>query len=208
MIGWTQLYPALRKLFGRLADPNDSSFEAEDRGRPRKAISDVRKFALAMRVVNVIGLGEDEERFDLVPQDATGVDRKYAGQLRPNITGQRKLVLQLECDSIENTDTAWAWAAIERIRTGMRRRSSLEALDAVDAALIRVGQATEMAFRNEGRMVHRVVLEVQIGAVVNEIDPVPTGWIEKVVITSHLQDVDGAELPHPPNVTNKQIPAS
>ncbi len=207
MIPWTTLYPALLRLFGRLASNDDQSFEAEDRDRPRKIMSDAHRFTLTVRLLSVIGLGEDEERFDLIPGNATGADRKYAGQLRPNITGQRKLVLQLECDSIENTDSGWAWTMIERVRTRMRRRTSIEALDAVEAALIRVGQGVQANFRHEGRMHSRVLLDIELGCVVNDQDPIPTGWIERVEVTGHLQDVDGTELPHPPNPTNQLIPA-
>lgn len=194
---WATLYPALLSLFGELAT-EDPSFEAEDRDRPRQIMSPVHKMTLAVRVLSLVGLGEDEERLEFVD-----------GRLQANITGQRKLVLQLEVDSIENTDTGWAWAAIERVRTRLRRQSSLDALHAVDAALIRVGPALQANFRHEGRMHSRVLLDVELGVCVNDLDTsYPGNWIEKVVITSHAQGVIGDELPSPPNVTDHLIDSS
>jgi len=204
VIAWQTLYPALLGLFGHLAS-GDDTYVAEDRDRPRKLMSDTRKFTLAVRVLSVIGIGEDEERVEFIPPGTTGPDAPWANQLRSTITGQRRITLQLEADAIENTDVGWAWMHIERIRTGMQRQSSLAALAAADAALIRVGNAVQANFVHAGRMHSRVLLDIQIGAVVNDVDPAPVGWIQTVEITGHTQDTSGAELPHPPNLTDHII---
>jgi hypothetical protein len=195
--------PGLQTLFKRLSLDLPAGAEmslplpVEHKDRPRTLMSDQLKRTLAMRVLSVKGFGPDEERQSY---DAS------TNKLATMVTGQRKIRLQLECDSADNSDTGWAWATIERIRTRLHRTSSHEALRALDASLFAVGQGIEANFRQGGRIYNRVLLEVSLGAVVNDIEIDQTGWIQYVVLTSHVNDADGTELPVPPNVTNLEIP--
>jgi hypothetical protein len=195
VIGWTTLNPALLALFARLAVDGDSTQIAEMADRPRKAMgldkgaapADTKR-TLTMQVVSCVGLGEDEERY------GDSADPAFEGGLEVLTTGNRVLRLQLECLALENTDQSWAWTSIERIRTRLARSSSHEALHAVDASLHTVGNARPLGDRINGRGASRVMLEVALNVVVNDLDPVPGGWIRTVEITSHMQDVDGTEL--------------
>jgi hypothetical protein len=161
---------------------------------------------LTIQVLNVVGSGDDEERREDVPAGATGQDAPWAGQLRTRIVGHRKVTYRLVCDALDNTDQAWAWATIERVRTRLRRSTSRDALGAANASLHSVGAALEANFRAEGRVHNRVLLDFALNVRIDDVDEAPTNWIEHVVLSSEVADVDGAVLPVPPNVTDLEIP--
>jgi hypothetical protein len=203
VIAWEVLNPGLQALFKRLAfdlpggAADGQALTVEHKDRPRAIMSDQLKRTLAMRVLSVTGFGPDEER-----QSYDSATNKLATM----VTGQRRIRLQLECDSADNSDTGWAWATIERIRTRLHRTTSHNALQALESSLFSVGQAIEANFKQGGRIYNRVLLEVNLGAVVNDIELDQTNWIQYVVLTSHVNDADGVELPAPPNVVNLEIP--
>lgn len=207
MIDWETLNPAVLSLVERLAvDANHSTLSVEHKDRSRKLISPQNKRALTLQILNIVGLGDDEERHEDVAADATGADAPWAGELRARVVGHRRVTYRVVCDALENTDKAWAWGTIERIRTRLRRTTSIDALARVDAALNSVGQSLEANFRHDKRIVNRVILDFALNVRVNDVEEAPIGWIEHVVLTSEIKDVDSTLLPVPPNVTNLEIP--
>jgi hypothetical protein len=208
MIDWETLNPAVKALIERLAVDRrlPAALEAEEADRSRKAMSVARKQTLTVQVLNIVGLGDDEERRENVAADATGADAPWAGKLRTRIVGHRKVTYRLVCDALENSDREWAWATIERIRTRLRRSTSIDTLARVDASLNSVGASLEANFVKGGRVHNRVLLDFALNVRVNDVDEAPTGWIEHVVLSSEIEDVDGVDLPVPPNVTDLEIP--
>jgi hypothetical protein len=208
VIDWETLNPAVKALIERLAVDSraPAALDLEHADRSRKFVSVARKQSLTIQVLNIVGLGDDEERHEDVAADAAGADAPWAGMLRTRIVGHRKVTYRLVCDAIENDDRMWAWATIERIRTRLRRSTSIDALARVDASLNSIGAALEANFRAEGRMHNRVILDFALNVRVNDVEETPTNWIEHVVLTSEIEDVDGDELPVPPNVTDLEIP--
>jgi hypothetical protein len=72
-------------------------------------------------------------------------------------------------------------------------------------AIIRTTGPFNVARDDAGRRYPRAVLDVELGYTrVESLSPL--SFIESAEITSHLRDVDGTELPSPPNVTEQQIP--
>ncbi len=206
-VAWEVLNPAVLSLVESIAvDANGGTLTAEHKDRARKLLSTQQKRALTLQILNVIGLGDDEERSEDVASGATGADAPWAGKLRRSVVGHRKVTYRLVCDALENTDKAWAWGTIERVRTRLRRTTSLDALARVDAALNSVGQSLEANFRHDKRIVNRVLLDFALNVRVNDVEEAPIGWIEHVVLTSEVHDVDGALLPTPPNVDDLEIP--
>jgi hypothetical protein len=208
VIDWETLNPAVKTLIERLAVDSrlPAALDLEHADRSRKAMSVARKQTLTVQVLNVVSLGDDEERREDVAADATGDDAPWAGKLRTRIVGHRKVTYRLVCDALENSDREWAWATIERIRTRLRRSTSIDALARVDASLNHVGAAIEANFTAQSRAHNRVILDFALNVRVNDVDETPTNWIEHVVLTSEIENVDGDELPVPPNVTDLEIP--
>lgn len=208
MIDFEALNPAVKRLCQRLASERESAHavEAEEKDRPRKLVSSRDKAAFTSQIVSVVSVGEDEERSEAVPDDATGADAPWAGKVRRVVVGDRVVTFQLAYDSLENTDRAWAWSAVERIRTRLRRESSHAELEAVDAAINQIGPAVQANFKFEGRIVSRVLFTLVLNVHAEDVETDPTGRIKHVEWDSHAEDIDGDELPAPPNVTNEMTP--
>lgn len=199
MIGWAQIRPVLIEVFTEIsADTTRSQqgFKAEWQNGRAGFISPEQKFLPRLKVVSVSGIGEDETRRE------TSVD----GTIAEKQVGQRRFTLQVQIVCVEDTDEVWSMAATERIRTRIMRPRIVDRLASVGVDARRVGNAVKATFKDGGRVVNAANIDVFMGAVVNDADPIPVGPIDYVVATGRLKDVDGVELPHPPNWTNNEIP--
>src|SRR6201999_3046837 len=114
--------------------------------------------------------------------------------------------LQVQIISPEHTDAFWAMAAKERIRTALRRPRIIAALDAVDVAIIEIRQAVKASFKDGGRVVSAASMDISFGTIANDVDPIPTGWVEAITYTSHFSDVDAQELPTSLQAVDAVIP--
>ena len=208
MIPWSTLNPLVLSILARIGVGD--GFEVEHADRPRKMVSVQHKRTITLKVLTVVGLGDDEERREQIADDATGADAKWAGKLRVTSVGHRRVTYQLTCDALENTDQAWAWDTIERIRTRLLRTSTREQLNAINAAVIRnrIGAGVEANFKLDNRIVSRVVMDFALNVWISDVETDPTGWIEFAVVTSEPSDLDGTLLPDALRVINEQIPAS
>jgi len=213
VISWTTINPALITLFGTLAQNtslvSDRPFAATWKEAPRPATHTVQKLTLLLKVTSCVGIGEDDLVYEEVPANSTDpLDAAYLGQMRAVLLGQRRFTLQVRAEVPEHTDVHWAMAATERIRTGLRRPSSIAALDDVDVALIRIEAANKVSFKDAGRVVSAAVMDVIFGTSATDIDPIPVGWIEKIAYSSEISDVDGALLPASLQVTDQEVDAN
>lgn len=203
MIGWSVIGPALQGIFSEIAInrlPNgrdasgDDTFKAEwvDGRKPwqdgkRFIITDPRGFSVGLTITSVSAIGEDETRRTLSEDGESVIETQV---------GQRKFVLQVQSLAIANGVNAdWAMAITERARTRLTSRRIIDRLLAVDVSVIRCGPSTFASRRDGARMITSATMDVTLGTVVNEDDPVTAGWIGSVVITSHIQDTDGTQLP-------------
>ena len=199
MIGWTQIKPVLIEVFTEISrDTNQpaNGFTAEWEGSPAGFIKPEQSFVPRLKVLTVSGVGEDETRREVV-----------GGKLYETQVGQRLFTLQVQIVCPSHTDDAWAMSATERIRTRIRRPRILDRLLDVGVSVRRIGNAVKMPpFKDNGRAVNMANLDVFLGTVVNDADPIPVGVIDYVVASGHLRDSNGTELPSPPNWTNNEIP--
>lgn len=219
MIGWSAIAPVIKTLFGNLAqdrslvvepvdgDGGTRSFEAEWAEGPGSAIHDVQRFALLLKVTTIAPYGLDELRNEYVDPNSTApADADYLGQLRGTVVGWRKLTIQVKAISVDRTDEVWCMAPLERLRAGLRRQSSIDALLAVGVTLIGTENAVKTNFKDGARWMSAAVMSVNLCAVFNDVDPAPNSWIERIHYDSHIQDGSGTELPSPPNVTGHAVP--
>jgi hypothetical protein len=210
VVAWSAIKPALITLFTDLAltqvaaDEDDANkyprWEAEWEGRKKAHISPQYHQALWLKVTSVIGVGVDETRYaDITTDD--GPD------LSATQSGLRRIILQVQsrCTEYEDDGSIWCMQTLERIRTRLRRPSSLAALDAVGCSLIKLERAIDVSFKSDQHIWSAGNLDVVLGCAVNDTDPVPAGWIERIELTSHFQN-NGVDIPSPPNVTADVIP--
>lgn len=198
MIGWSTINPVLISVFTEIAQDTLRSaegFKAEWKEGPRSFISPEQKIAVLLKVTSVVGYGEDETRREEV-----------AGQVIETQVGQRRFTLQVQIICPEHTDEVWAMAATERIRTRVMRPRIQDRLLDVDVAVQRIGNATKGSFKDGRRVVSAAMLDIFMGTVVNDADPIPMNWIQYVVATGLLQGADGVQLPAPPNWLDHEIP--
>jgi hypothetical protein len=211
MVNWSEINPVLVTLFTSLAVDQppapEPPWSAEWRDRRANAVHPhaTLKQLLYLKVTSVVGIGQDETRYEFVPVTSSApADLPYLGQLRATQCGWRRFTLQVQSHVVEHQDVQWCMQTLERLRTGLRRRSSLDALSAVGVSLVRIEQAVDVSRKFDGRVHSIGNMDVIFGAVVNDRDPAPAGWIERIELTSHFQD-GGAELPVPPNVVARLI---
>lgn len=191
MIDWNAIEPALVDVLTSIATAQPETpapaWRAEWADRPRDLIHPDVGFALVLRVTSVTPIHEDEDRYD---EDGTETQ-----------CGQRRIILNVQVESSENLSTESALNTLERIRTRIRRRSSLAKLAAVDVALIEVGATQNVSARYDGRIWSIGSLDITLCAAVNDTDPVPAGFIQRVVVTTDVQgtltQLDHVELPPP-----------
>lgn len=201
MIGWTTVNPVLLDVFRdcaidrtRLAE----GFNAEWKEGPRSFTHPHQNLTLLLKVTRVGGIGGDETRYE-----ETTVDNVTT--VRATQTGQRRVTLQVQAIVPAQTDAQWAMATLERIRMRLDSPAISDRLDAVEVALIDVGDAVEASFPDRGRMASCGTMDVQLGMVANEDDPLPSNWIQYLVISSHLYE--GTELPTDLQMVNVEVPA-
>lgn len=197
MIGWSTIRPTLIEVLTEIgADTMRSrqGFNAAWKEGPRSFIHAVQKLELRLKITSIVGIGEDETRRELVD-----------GELIETQVGQRKFILQIQATTPEFTDTVHAFQATERIRTRIGRPRIIQRLLDADIAIQRIGPALPTPFKDKGRVVDCATMELTLGTVVNDDDPVPAGWIEKIVVTSHASDVDGTQLEPPLQMVDEEI---
>lgn len=201
-IGWTDINPVLIEVFtecaldrGQLTD----GFKAEWSERQRSFTNPNQNLSLLLRITRVAGLGHDEtRRSELTVGPVTTVTETQ--------TGQRKVTLQVQAVVPENVDSQWAMASLERVRMRLHKPSIQERLLAVEVDLIEVRDAVALTYKDHGRQLSAATMDVVLGAVANEDDPITAGWIQYLVISSHLQNNDGALLPAGQQMVNVEVP--
>lgn len=191
MIDWSAICPVLVQVFtsiaaDQLAAPAPS-WKAEWSDRHRDYVHPGQELALYLKVTSCVTIGEDEDRYD----DDGNVTQ----------TGLRRFVLNVQAEVTEDADSKSAIQTLERIRTRLRRQSVLDALLDVDVALVEVGTTQNVSSTFDKRVWSIGNLDVTFCAAVNDTDPVPVGWIERVVLSSNVQ---GALS----NFNNEEIPPS
>lgn len=206
MIGWSTAAPVIKSLFGSLAvDPSlitetSPAFAAEWKDGARGATHSEQRFSLLLKVTNVSPIGVDETRDEEVSADSEAPsDAGFLGALRSIQCGIRRVTIQVQTVVPEHTDDFWGIAALERLRVRIRRRPSLAVLNTLNMALVSIGQALKVNFRDNGRWTSAAVMDIVLCSAFSDVDPVPLGWIEAVDLTSRLRGTDGQELPSPPN---------
>lgn len=197
---WSTIKPALVGLVSSIAFDDDGP-EPTWHGRPRPLIGDRIRYEITLRITSVAAIGPDETRHDEIVVSGSPA-------LRGTQYGHRRIVLRIEATSTTNTDDAHALHLIENVRTRLRRPSSLETLLAVGLSIVGTGATLDTTYRDGARYVPRATLDVTLLGTVADADPVPVGWIQYALATSHVKDTDGLELPSPPNVSEELIPES
>lgn len=210
MISWSTILPAIVTWVTAIAADTTrttTSFTAEWKDRPVKAVHPGQRVSVLMTITSVVGYGTDEVRYEYVDPGSTDPDdAAFLGQQREYVIGQRKFTLRIRVIGTENTDGLWAMSVTERIRTSLNRQSQIDALLAVNVSVIDVLPARDVRLSDRGHQLSAAEMDIVLGTCVSDADPAPVGWIETIFLDSEIHDEDGTLAPSPPNVTGHQIP--
>lgn len=166
-----------------------SSVQWED--EPRSMIAGAS--ALLSPVADVgLGTPEAQHTYNALAAEGEEIERSV-GQ-------PRVLSLSLKLDGYDQRLPQGVFFVMSDVATELHGAVSLAALRELGMALVSVEGPRNVPRVEGGRVYPRAVLDVRLGYTrVREI--AATTWIEKIEVTSHMRDVDGAELPTPPNGT-------
>lgn len=210
MIGWSVIASTLQAIFSDIASrraTGEAPFEAKwiDGRKPwadgkRLIIEDERGFTVGLTITSVSAIGEDDrsETFDT-----------DTAQLLETASGQRKFTLQVQSLSVANSvNSDWATAITERTRTRLNSRRVLDQLLAIDVSVINnTLPSVPLTHRDGQRIITSSTMDVVFGCTATDDDPVQAGWIQYLVISSHLSDLNGTELPPAQQMVNVAIPS-
>lgn len=197
MIGWTEIRPLLIEVFtecarhpGFLAEAFAASFAERGRGMDHPE----QRASVLLRVMSCVGVGEDETRGEMVGDD-----------LIETVSGQRTVTLQVQVRCPVADDERHAMAMIERIRTRLARRRVIQRLLDAEIAIQRCGASVTLPnFKDRGHVVDVANMDVMLGMVASEDDPIPVGWVQYIVLSSHLKE--GTELQPALQLVNAEVP--
>lgn len=207
---WSTVNPGLIAVFTALALPDPAvpqipTWLAEWRDRKRNATATggpLKGVTLTLKITSVIGTGDDDRRVEYIaPAVSPNLPTPYDNQLQETIYGLRRVTLNLQADMSEVSDGFWAVGLLESIRTRLRRRSVIDQLLDLNVGIIRILAAQDISTRRQQHTQSRASMDLLLTMVASDMDPVPTGWVQSVEITSLLEDVSGTLLPVPPNYT-------
>lgn len=206
---WSEINPALIALFTELAvdqvktvaEPGGKPYHdalqtpewsAQWRERPGASefIHPQQALALFLKVTSCVGVGGDEFRYE--EQTIDVADGEPVTDLVETICGLRRFVLQVQAWSLEETDAQSAMNTLERLRTRLNRQSSYDRMLAVNVDITDCGPTANMTATYEKRRWSIASMDVTFTAAINDVDPVPVGWIERIVLSS---DIEGIAAP-------------
>lgn len=202
MIGWSVINPALLDLFTAIAVNHKKAgierFRAEWVDGKRGVINPDQGFSVALKVTTVSAIGKDETRETFENDDVTETQ-----------TGQRKFTLQVQVLAVANgADFDWAMAVTERARTRLTSRRIVDQLLDIDVDIIDATRPSMyQPYKDGGRVLSSATMDVVFGCTASEDDPIPAGWLQYLVISSHLRDLDDTELPPSLQMVNVEVPA-
>lgn len=213
---WSTINPGLISLFTALAlpDPNVPqvpAWLAEWRDRARKGAptgGPLKGVTLTLKINNIGRVGRDEQRVVYFPPNVPpAAPTPWDDSLQESIYGLRRVTLNLQANMSEVSDGSWAAGLLESIATRLGRSTSIDTLLALNIGIISIGAVQDLSFRQTQHTQSRASLDVMLTMVASDIDPVPTGWIKTLDISSLIQDVSGATLPVPPNFNHLRVTA-
>lgn len=197
---WTEARPGLVSLFTDLARSDEGSVqpgnwrpEWQDEPVTATAVDgQLKGVKLYLKITSCVGIGTDDTRY---------TQATPTSDLQETIFGLRRVTLRLETHVSRTSDSQWALSILEQIRTRLARRKVIATLNALNIGIISIGATNDISAKKDQHVQSRAVMDLTLTMVATDSDPIPTGWIQSVVIVSQIQDTSGVLLPTPPNYT-------
>lgn len=197
---WSEIRPGLVELFTELAQSPKGyqapQWKAEWRDSgDRKATpvtGPIKGVTLTLRITTIAGVGDDDARLEDAGDD-----------LQESIYGLRKVTLNLQCEAAHIDDSQWALSLLERIRTRMSRTRVVERLLDLNVGVIEILPARDVSAKSRQHTLSKANMDLLLTMVASDSDPVTTGVITEVWITTvELKDVADDEDGNPVLLTS------
>jgi hypothetical protein len=206
VIGWSTVAPGLHALFSQMA--SDTAYSPEFRAMwgegKREMVHPEVGMSLSLKVTSIVGDGLDELRYEDITVEGEPRVREY-------VVGHRRFTLQCRVESHfhdqdDDVQAGWCWTMTERLRTSIRRTRNREALQALNIALVDISPATDTSLTFEKRRINAAVVDFFLQTAFSDADPIPLGWIERILLTSQIKDVVGETIQPPLTFADRSIP--
>jgi hypothetical protein len=201
-VSWTTIAPALIDVIGKLAvNPkrgNSPKFGAEWEEGKRSAMHTQQAQAVTLKITNLRDVGIPRVQF------AETAGKPPGQNVQPSVLTDVIFTLNIRVEMPTREDDHWAFATIQRIRSGLWMPSTQAAFLAANLGLVRVLPTVKASARYDDRIHSIATMDVEFSTVMTDEDPVFVGWIEKIELTSHV--TANEELDVPPNFTDVLIP--
>lgn len=179
----------LRQWFADLAGLDLAAVQWED--EPRSMVVGVSGL-ISPIADRAIGQGERQHEYDSGAAEGSEIVRK--------VGGPRVLSVSLKLDGYDQRLPEGVFFRMSRVAELARGEDSIATLRALGFALVDVTAPINVPREQAGRVYPRAAVDVFLGYTRVESESATT-WVERVEVTSRLRDVDGVELPAPPNET-------
>lgn len=126
------------------------------------------------------------------------------GDMIPTVNGNRLFTVTIRVVSRQQSRNGNALVLVERLRSSLKKPSTLARFQAANLAIVRMSKVAEYDQEFDQRVESIHAVELRMGTTVQDSDST-AGRIKAFTLTSHLSGEDGAELPSPPNVTDLLI---
>ena len=203
MLRWEAINPVIVSLVSDILRkpeaPADWEAEWLERRDANRMISPEQGGALYLKVTSCVPVGIDMTRYEMQADAGGNID------LHEVLVGYRRFTLQVQAWESEHTDLHWAIRTLEKLRTRLFRTSSLQRLLAVNVDLTDDLASRKMTQTIGGRRWSIATMDLLMTGAFDAADESPTGWIERIRLTSHIEDAE-IELPFPPNTRDELIP--
>lgn len=154
-----------------------------------------------LQVGSSAGLGVDETRYTY---DAT---QPNGQELVRTQCGNRLFMLSCRARTRDQTPVGAARFYLEKVRTALQKRSSLETFRASNLAVVGHEPLINLDAIFQDRQQSEAQLDIRFSTVVNETDPADQGqWIESTLVSSDIKNVDGSSLPAGLQFDEEEIP--
>jgi hypothetical protein len=194
LIPWVTIRPALVELITGIA--NDAALEPQWAHRVWAHESPSIQQSIFLRVSTVAQEGTDQDDYDDVD-----------GELYESLSGHRLITLEIKCDSFVEADGEWSFQTAERIRTRLGRRTSRDALLALNMSVVETLPAIGAHYVKEGHRRNVATFDTILRCTFTDVSADPTDHWTQIELTSDIKHADDTSVSSPPNFEDEQVPA-
>lgn len=199
---WATLAPLLKSTITSLAlDATDPLWQgAEFHDQQHTFVGPGSQVQIDLKITTSAATS-NVERFTYDPTANGG-----NGDLSSSMQGMRDFTLNVQVRSFDLRYAMWAQEYAERIRTRIWRSSVTDMLIANNVTPVKMGPIVTVDGKEDGQALSVCNLDMFFRAGFTDTPVTGLGWIQSIVLTSHVKNPGGTEYSVPPNLLNLPIP--